>query len=209
MSRIRALEEVNEELERRDWFRVSNLYTVVQTLVCVGLYLSIGAIGLKLDCWFVWVLAWPLLAFLLAGFLGAAHDCAHRVHYAWPIANHVTGMFWGAATSVNFTLYKHFHLDHHQFVGTDKDTEPAGEFDSLRSYLRSLPTVHFFMTFWRMSIRAMQGRYPHFIRNKSQRRGWKSSDVQAGYVEASWLYPILTRRGRLPRAVSTSARSVG
>ncbi len=159
-----------DELQRKRRFAISNGYTVVQSLVCTGAYLGLAAAAWQLDHVVAWLLIWPLQAFLLAGFLGASHDCGHRVHYTHPLANRLAGMFWATITSVNFTLYKHFHLDHHQFVGTDEDTEPAGEFDSLKSYLSSLPTIHFFYTFWRMSVNALRGRFPHFIRNETQRR---------------------------------------
>lgn len=159
-----------ENLQRQGHFTVSDAYTALQSIICLGSYLALAWAGLRLDHVVAWIFIWPLQSFLLAGFLGASHDCAHRVHYTHALANRVAGMFWATVTSVNFTLYKHFHLDHHQFVGTDDDTEPAGEFDSLRSYLASLPTIHFFFTFWKMSVGAVRGRFPHFIRNAEQRR---------------------------------------
>ena len=165
--RVRA---AYEDLSGRGCFRISNTYTALQSVVCIGAYALLAWAALRLDNVAAWLVIWPLQAFLLAGFLGASHDCGHRVHYTSPLANRIAGMFWATVTSVNFTLYKHFHLDHHQFVGTDEDTEPAGEFDSLASYFSSLPTVHFFYTFWRMSAQAVRGRFPHFIRNKGQRR---------------------------------------
>lgn len=159
-----------DDLVKRGRFTISNTYTIVQTVVCVGAFVALAWASLRLDHVAAWLLIWPVQAFLLAGFLGASHDCAHRVHYTHPLANRIAGMLWATVCSVNFTLYKHFHLDHHQFVGTDDDTEPAGEFDSLGSYLSSLPTIHFFYTFWKMSIGALRGRFPHFIRNADQRR---------------------------------------
>lgn len=167
---VESVKRAYAELCHQNQFNVSNVYTFVQSVVCVGLYGLLGWIALLLDNILAWLAIWPLQSFLLAGFLGATHDCAHRVHLTWPLGNRIAGTLWATVTTVNFTLYKHFHLDHHRLVGTDQDTEPAGEFESLHSYFASLPTIYFFYTFWRMSWAATRGSFPHFIRSASQRR---------------------------------------
>lgn len=164
-----TVNRVASRFTREGKYVVSNLYTILQATICLATYTALALLSLHLNTWKAWIFIWPVQSFLLAGFLGASHDCAHRAHYTSPSANRLAGMFWATLGVVNFTLYKHFHLDHHQFVGTDKDTEPAGEFDSVTSYLRSLPTIHFFLTFWKMSVNSLFGRHPHFIRNQTQR----------------------------------------
>lgn len=184
-----------KDLLKHNRFTISNAYTAVQSVVCIGAFAVLAWVGLRLDHVTVWLITWPLQSFLLAGFFGASHDCLHCVHYTHPLANRAAGMFWATITSINFTLYKHFHLDHHQFVGTNDDTEPAGEFDSLRSYLSSLPTIQFFYTFWRMSAGAVRGRFPHFIRNADQRRNVLLDDVAL----LAWFVAVIVSTVLWPR----------
>ena len=165
-----SMAETERWLTEHGKYKVSNLATLVQAVICLGLFLALASVSATTTHYALLVVTWPLQAFLLSGFLGASHDCVHRSHLSSPLANRVAGAMWGSLTTVNFSLYRYFHLDHHRFVGTAEDTEPAGEFDSVIGYFKSLPTIYFFIAFWSMSLAALRGRFPHFVRNAQQRR---------------------------------------
>src|SRR5262249_50249142 len=122
-----------------------------QTIFNLGSYLLLSLIGVWLGAWWAWLAIWLIQGFILSCALGAAHDCAHSTFAITPFGNHCAGVLWSSTVLFNYSLYKHFHLEHHRFTMIPGDTEPLGEFKGFWDYLRSLPTTAFFVSFWVMS----------------------------------------------------------
>lgn len=159
-----------------------------QTLFNLGVYALLSFIGIWFGIWWVWIAIWLVQGFILSCALGASHDCAHSTFATTPFANHFAGVLWSSTVLFNYSLYKHFHLEHHRFTMITGDTEPLGVFKGFWDYVRSLPTTAFFVSFWIMSVQSTFGRFPHFIKSPQAR-----SEVQVDNVALLlWVVTIST-----------------
>jgi fatty acid desaturase len=183
-------------LSRRTW-----LPTVSQAVFVIATYLAVAWSVIRIDQIWYALLVWPVLGFLLAGFLGAAHDCAHGTHAPTTRANRLLGVVWASLVLFNFTIYKHYHLCHHRFTTVAGDTEPRGVFPSLGTYIRTLPMFTFFGSFWAMSLRVLSGRYPRFVPRRDRPAVRADNVALLGWIlavaAALWLAPGLTVKAYL------------
>jgi fatty acid desaturase len=178
---IRLESSIVQNLKRRPSWKVA-----LQAVFNLTLYVALWWLAANISRWWFWLIAWWFQAVILCGFLGAAHDCAHGTFAAKGRGNHVAGALWSAGILLNFALYKYHHLEHHSHTSIEGDTEPAGTFPDLKSYLASLPMTGFFVAFWRMSLQACIGEFPHFVRTAAARRAVRQDNI---YLSA-WLCTI-------------------
>ncbi len=136
----------------------------------VGSYVLLFFVALWIDSWWSWIAVWLIQGFLLSGFLGASHECAHGLFLRSRLGNRICGMLWSASVVFNFSIYKYYHLEHHKYTAVPGDTEPLGTFENVRAYFLALPTTGFFVALWLMSLKALCGRFPHFVRTRKGRR---------------------------------------
>jgi fatty acid desaturase len=173
----------------------SPLDVVTQTMFNLGAYIVLSFLSLRFHHWWLWLIDWWFQGVILSGFLGAAHDCAHGTFTKSPRLNHLAGSIWSAVVLFNFSLYKYFHLEHHKYTSVEGDTEPLGAFPDLKTYLYNLPTTAFFVTFWRMSVEAATGKFPHFIKTSRSRREVVSDDLP----QVLWVALVLSLTTVWPR----------
>lgn len=140
------------------------------TLFNVGAYIILCLTGAWVNTWWAWPIVWWFQGFILSGFIGASHECVHGTFATGRRVNRIAGALWSSMILLNFTIYKHYHIEHHKYTGVPNDTETPYVFRNLWDYVCSLPETGFFVAFWSMSVNAMFGRFPHFIRTKSARR---------------------------------------
>lgn len=147
-------EEYQDLLEKCPW-RVA-----FHTVIIWGVYASLAFIAVN----YAWgILAWPLMGFILSGNMAAAHDCLHNSHYRQSYMNRVFGAIWCVPIFMNYSLYKIHHMTHHRYTGVEGDSEPKGEFISIRNYIKVLTGVTFLKKFLMKSLKAALGIYPDHV----------------------------------------------
>lgn len=127
-----------------------------------------GLFAIQFDSIYTWGLAEILLGILLAGLFSVMHYCSHATLLPNKHLNRILGTLFSVPILMNFSLYKFFHLVHHQRTSQPGDTEPKGEIDSFWGYLLAFSNWDFIYGFFRLSIASFFNYCPFFIRNKKQ-----------------------------------------
>lgn len=111
-----------------------------------------------------------LAGFILAGGLNLAHECLHQTYIKNRLINTFIGKFFTSLLLINFTIYKEHHLQHHKYVGTEKDTETKIQFKSLSQYL-------FFMTGFPLafgkitkSLKVLWNIHPYYLNSAKKKK---------------------------------------
>ncbi|KTC88167.1 fatty acid desaturase family protein [Legionella drozanskii] len=117
-----------------------------------------------------------ILGFILAGGLNLAHECLHQTYLKNRFLNTQIGRFFSAILLINFTLYKEHHLQHHKYVGTEKDTETKIEFKSLAHYIFFITGLPFAFAKISKTLNVLLQIYPYYIDGvkKKKRALWDS-----------------------------------
>lgn len=151
------------------------LVRIVSTLVAFTATLVIAAhCKTLLGAW----VALGVAGFIMAGFYSAMHYLSHESVFETQPYNRGWGLVFAAILLQNFSLYKYFHLKHHQFTGVDGDSEPSGELKSFLHYIFYALNWDYFVAFLRMSVMSVFGYYPEFVSKKAHRRAVK---IDAGF----------------------------
>jgi fatty acid desaturase len=182
-----------QELYQRPWWACG-----LQSLVCLASYGGLSVIGFSVDQLWLWPVLWVIQGFILSGFLGASHDCAHGTFLRHPGLNRLAGGFWAGTVLFNYSIYKYYHLEHHQYTSVEGDTEPSGLFDSAWDYFAAMPCQAFFIAFWKMSYQAFRGEFPHFIRTEKQRR----EVLEDNWIQLLWIGVAVTLTVFFPKEMA-------
>jgi fatty acid desaturase len=111
-----------------------------------------------------WAVAWLLSGFVMSGLFSGMHYAAHGTIFHSRSINLVVGRIMATLIAMNFTLYKHFHLEHHRHTNVPGDTEVGGELRSIRHYFFYMLNWDFIGIFLKMQYRALLKReYPYFV----------------------------------------------
>jgi fatty acid desaturase len=139
-----------------------------------------------------------LLGFLLSTLLPVMHEAAHGHLGGSRLLNDVIGRIAGALLTVNYTLYKRYHLEHHARLGGEDDPELPVELTGIRSYLSYLGPKYFLIPFWRQQLRIALGERPSFVGGASSLRAVHLDQL----LVAAWTVAILALLVAWPRAVT-------
>jgi len=110
----------------------------LQSTFNLVLFAVLASLAIAAHWWSLKVTLWPLMGFVLAGFLNAAHDCAHGTFVNSKTGNRIAGTLWCAPILVNFTIFKYKHLTHHRFTRVKGDTESLLPMTSVSDYARRM-----------------------------------------------------------------------
>ncbi len=103
------------------------------------------------------------LGLILAGTLNLAHECLHYSLFRSKLLNRWVGMISIGLLLINFSLYRAFHLRHHQYLGTKKDSERNTSIPSLFSYLISLSGLPLAISKISSSFLVLWKKYPYYL----------------------------------------------
>lgn len=128
----------------KSWFRASDVYGAVQTVVHLGLLFGVLALAVP-----VWQWAGPVAAALLIVPVGVLtykltivlHDCSHLTLFRTRRSNRVVGHIVGYLLGSEFNQFQRQHFLHHKVVGETGD--PQGrDYLGLRDASRGLIVWH-------------------------------------------------------------------
>ncbi|OKH52811.1 hypothetical protein NIES2101_13190 [Calothrix sp. HK-06] len=156
--------EVFQELRKRN-----DLKIFFQSLLNIGSYILVGLFGIWLNIWWIWPLLWICQGFLLSCFFDAAHECIHNNFSGSARLNRLAGTLWLLPLFVNFSQFKHYHLEHHKHTKLSNDPEPSETFISISQYLLYFLIV-VFVAHIKTSIEMALGRIPNYVRSDKLRR---------------------------------------
>lgn len=143
-------------------------------------------------------LLWPLMGFILAGFLAAAHDCLHNSFARSKRANRIAGTVWCALVLNNYSGIKYAHMVHHRFTRVDGDSE---RFLTLSGPLQYCYLFLAPQTLPKATLRALSclvGRYPQHVETSRQRRdAWIDSLCVAAWLGTAAVATILAPKSML------------
>ena len=161
--------------------------TLCQALFNVALLVTLSWIGLRIDENITWIAVWLSQGVILTGFLSAAHECVHE-HF-WPDRriNAVFGRLWATPALLNFSLYRFFHLRHHQYTGVAGDPEGINyALPTIGKYATELCTSGMKFTVFMITASAdvVCGREPpEFVRGaRARHQVWIDSWILLGFL---------------------------
>ena len=121
-----------------DLYKRSLLLPLAQGTTNLALY-AVMAWVVSLPAWQpFFLILWPLMGLVLAGFLAAAHDCVHGTFVDTKKGNRIAGALWCTPILMNFTAFKYAHLTHHRFTRVPGDTEPIKPLRSIGDYVKQV-----------------------------------------------------------------------
>jgi|GEM_PF-6962046 len=119
-----------------------------------------------------------ILGFILCGGLNLAHECLHQTFLKNRKLNTWIGKLFASLLLINFTIYKHHHLEHHKYVGTNKDTESRIQFNTLLDYgfvITGLPMAFAIIS---KNFKVLWNKYPYYLDSlKKKNEAWSDSLV--------------------------------
>lgn len=137
--------------------RVIKLVTISLIIMCL-IYLQ-----KQTDFIFWKLLLAALMGFVMAGMINLAHECLHQKFTSSRFSNQWIGRLSTMLLLINFTIFKWHHLVHHQYVGTDKDTESNGDFKSVIEYLFALTGLKLAKKKIKSSFIVLLKYYPSYV----------------------------------------------
>jgi fatty acid desaturase len=174
------------ELRKRNYFKI-----VFHSLLNIVIFLLLGLLSIQVyirHLWWIFPLLWLSQAFVLGSFMDIAHECIHNNFGSSSRINRIAGIFWLLPGLINFSLYKNYHLEHHKHTRVADDPEPSEDFSSFWEYLSGYILVFFYAPPLIMTIEAIFGKMPPFIRSEKLRH-----DIQADtFILAFWLVGMIT-----------------
>lgn len=134
---------------------------------------TVGVLALLAHHWAAWIVAWPVLAWLLVGNGAIVHEAVHGHLFDRRALDEVAGTLAGATLLLPWGTYRAYHLEHHRSATTPED--PEGEpmvFTSRLQYLALLPLGGplFIGELLVLTARALLRRGPRWVRTDGQRR---------------------------------------
>ena len=159
-----------------------------QSLIHLSAYGLLAYLGSQMNLWWTWLIIWWFQGAILTGFSAAAHECLHGNFIKSPRIDRIAGIFWATLTGFNFSLYKSYHLQHHQFTRVPGDTEEGGNFDHAWEYLSELPIFFGLMGYFAiLSMRSWFGEFPGFVRSANARRAVQID----GIIQFTWFLAVV------------------
>jgi fatty acid desaturase len=172
--------ETKQSKERIDWRGFKRLLKLMIILLII---ISIIFLQKKIN-----ILHWQLflatvMGLIMSGMINLAHECLHQKFTSFRFLNRWIGQISTMLLLVNFSLFKWHHLSHHQYVGTNKDTENNADFNSLKQYLFTLTGLKLAKKKISSSFLVLLRRYPSYI-NSDKRKA-------EAYADGVWLVLFL------------------
>ncbi len=128
------------------------------------IFLPIGHLSVILSMYFIhtyvayfyfdWIFfTIPLCATAMTLSLSIIHESAHNTYFASKTANSILGRLMGQPLLLNFSLYKHEHINHHLYQGMQEDSETKIRINSIRDLVSHLLFNVHFLELWYRSIK--------------------------------------------------------
>ena len=137
--------------------------SVTRLSVLMAAYASLVGLQTAIETWPVTWVTTVLLAFLLSTLLPIMHEAVHGHVAPTPRANHLVGRLAGTLLTVNYSLYQHYHLDHHARLGEPDDPELPVELNGVGDYLSFFTPRYLLLHFWKLAWQTATGRPPTFL----------------------------------------------
>jgi fatty acid desaturase len=140
--------------------------------VAWSLYAALGMLALRSSSMWVRLPSWFVMAWILVGNGATVHETLHGHLFRSRRANRVAGVVAGASVGLPFSVYRSYHLGHHQYSCTADDPEgPPYRFTSKLYYLLiPIGGPLFAVQFVWWTLQSLAGRPPVFVRSDRQRR---------------------------------------
>ena len=175
-----------QELRKRNYAKI-----VFHSLLNITIFLLLGLLSIQIyirHLWWIFPILWLSQGFMISTFFDIAHDCIHNNFGNSSRINRLAGIFWLLPVLVNFSCYKNYHLEHHKHTRVDNDPEPSGDFSSFWEYLSGYILVFFYAPTITMTVKAIFGKMPPFIRSEKIRH-----DIQIDSIALLlWLVGMIT-----------------
>lgn len=138
--------------------------------VAWGLYAACAVVAVQVDNWAVRVVVWFAMAWLLLGNGAVVHETLHRHLFRAPWMNRMVGVIAGTSVGLPFSMYRCYHLGHHQYSCTADDPEGAPYLFRSRAYYLLIPVGGplFALQFVWWTLATLAGRPPKFVRSRRQ-----------------------------------------
>ena len=177
---------------------------LLYTCFNLGTYVGLSVLAFTVNAAPLWAFVWLMQGIIIVGMWNVTHDCAHGKYARSHRVNRIAGRMFSAPILLNFTIYKHSHLQHHATVGTDEDTEPPyPHMTTFTQYALAIALYGVGMLFGRGSPlisgwRALLLRdFPPFLRTDRIRR----QAVVDQLVVVSWIVLVAVALVVAPRLV--------
>ena len=169
-------------------------------VACTGAYVTIALFDHAQPFAALSALSVLLLGFLLSTLLPAMHEATHGHLGRSRALNAIVGRLAGLLLTVNYSLYRRYHLTHHARLGEPDDPELPVELHGIGSYLLHLTPYYLLLPFWRQQLQIALGERPAFARHGAR------PAARAPQIRAPGL--ILNRLGTSPSTFLKSLSSL-
>jgi fatty acid desaturase len=174
-SEIRAL---RARLRAEGRTRASGLRSLAHGAVLVLAATPTALLAWSLGTWWSWALHWLVASLVCCTLPAVTHEGTHRNLARSRIVNDGAAAIAAALHFIPFETWRHFHLAHHQYAGTDLDSEVYPVRWSRWSLITFPRTQWLFLSIlWRWNLATLRGEGPRWIRNPRQVRAVRLSTV--------------------------------
>lgn len=112
------------------------------------------------DAWPIWWLLFVLQGFIIMAFGYLLHDaCVHR-KVGGRRFSYWLGVVSGVLSFQPYSQYRHTHLDHHSYTGTDEDEAYKQDLDTRARRILFLTPIGYFAAFYRFLRRNFPPKWP-------------------------------------------------
>lgn len=136
------------------------------------IYAVAGVVALQSSSIVVRLPLWFVMGWILVGNGAMVHETLHGHLFASRRANRAVGVVAGATVGLPFSVYRSYHLGHHQYSCTKDDPEGLPYRFGSKLYYLLVPIGGplFAVQFVWWTLRSIAGRPPVFVRSQRQQR---------------------------------------
>ena len=159
----------------------------IRLSVVVAAYAGLAGLQMAFDAWPATLVTVLLLAFLLSTMLPIMHEAAHGNIAPGRWANDLVGRVAGTLLTVNYSLYRRYHLGHHARLGEPDDPELPVELRGLGDYLSLYTPRYLLLPFWKLAWQTATHRRPPPFLDRPQDVASAMTDVR---LQMIWLATV-------------------
>jgi fatty acid desaturase len=176
--REQDIRELRARLRAEGRTRASGLRSLAHGAVLLLALAPTTVLALTMGTWWAWVLHWVVASLVLCTLPAVMHEGTHRNLARSRILNDGAATIAAALHFMPFETWRHFHLAHHQYAGTNLDSEIYPVRWSRWSLLTFPRTQWLFLyILWKWNVATIRGEGPRWIRNPRQVRAIRVSTV--------------------------------
>jgi len=108
-----------------------------------------------------------LIALIYCGFLNLGHECLHQNFVNNRKINNLIGKIAFSFLIMNYSLYRDYHMTHHKYLNTDKDTESSPSINTIKDYLIVLSGYKFALKNIKKTFMAYFKKYPDYAKSRN------------------------------------------